>query len=413
MGGGGVWLYFTASAIRDSEGHIIGAVETLEDITERKEAETELQAAHEQLIAANEELRGQYEEIVRAEDAMRENEEKYRTVFENTGTAMVVIEENNIISLANSEFLKSSGFSKDEIEGKKKWTEFVVAEDLEQMAAQHRLRRQNHEQALTHYEFRIVTKSGDIRNIYLTIEVIPGTKKSVASLLDITERKKAEEALHEANKKLNLLSSITRHDINNQLTVLQGYLAILEKEQADSSSSGYLQKAATAAQQISTMITFTKEYENIGFSVPVWQDLHTLVNTAAQQVHLTNITMNNDPPPGTEVFADPMIAKVFYNLIDNAVRYGGKITTIRFSGQQSGENYQIICEDDGDGIPADKKERIFDRGFGKNTGLGLFLAREILAITGMTIQETGIEGKGARFEITVPEGEWRRSEDHR
>jgi len=109
--------------------------------------------------------------------------------------------------------------------------------------------------------------------------------------------------------------------------------------------------------------------------------------------------------PGTEIFADPLIVKVFYNLMDNAVRYGGKITNIRFTEQESGDDYLIVCEDDGEGIPAEEKEKIL--GFGKNTGLGLFLAREILLITGITIRETEEPGKGARFEMTLPKGAYR------
>jgi signal transduction histidine kinase len=102
------------------------------------------------------------------------------------------------------------------------------------------------------------------------------------------------------------------------------------------------------------------------------------------------------------VFADPLIVKIFYNLMDNAVRHGGKITTIRFSVERRGDDKIIVCKDDGNGVLADEKERIFNRGFGKNTGLGLALAREILDITGITIHETGEPGKGARFEIVVP-----------
>jgi signal transduction histidine kinase len=117
--------------------------------------------------------------------------------------------------------------------------------------------------------------------------------------------------------------------------------------------------------------------------------------------------VKNDFINNTEVFADPLIVKVFFNLMDNAVRHGGKITTIRFYVAESGADHSIVCEDDGEGIPAEEKSRIFKRGFGNNTGLGLFLSREILSITGITIAETGEPGKGARFEMTVPKGMWR------
>ena len=206
---GGTWLYFTAAPIRDLNGTVIGAVETLEDITERKEAERELlktneelNASYEQLSATEEELRQNLDEIISGQRLLKESEEKYRTVFENTGTAMVVIEESGTIGLANEEFVQLSGFSKEEIEGKKKWPEFVVKEDRERMLAQNRQRMLDEKKALTHYEFRFVTKSGDIRAIYLTIGVIPGTKMSIASLLDITERKRADENLNHTNEEL-------------------------------------------------------------------------------------------------------------------------------------------------------------------------------------------------------------------
>ena len=161
---------------------------------------------------------------------------------------------------------------------------------------------------------------------------------------------------------------------------------------------------ATSAKQISVNI---RSYEQISVNAPVWQDCHTLVNTAAKQAPLGKIMVKNMLPAGAEVFADPLVVKVFYNLMDNAVRYGGKITTIRFSIEKSGDDHLIVCEDDGDGIVAGQKEKIFDRGFGKNTGLGLALSREILSITGISIRETGEPGKGARFEMTVPKGAWR------
>ena len=232
---GGTWLYFTAAPIRDLNGTVIGAVETLEDITERKEGERELlkrneelTASYEQIAATEEELRQNLDEIVTGQRLLKEIEEKYRTIFENTGTATVVIEENNIISLANAEFAKLSGFSKEDIEGKMCWTEFVVKEDLERMLAQHRLRRQDRETALTHYEFRFVTKSGDIRNIYLSIDVIPGTKKSVASLMDITERKRTEELYQTIFENTGTAMIILEEDttisrVNDEMEKMWGY----------------------------------------------------------------------------------------------------------------------------------------------------------------------------------------------
>ena len=227
------------------------------------------------------------------------------------------------------------------------------------------------------------------------------------TVIDITERKLAEEALRQANRKLTLLTGITRHDINNQLTVLRGYLSILEEQQPDATTNEYFLKISTAAKRISAMVQFTKEYEEIGVHVPAWQDCRTLVDTAAKQAPLGKVMVKNDLPASAEVFADPLIGKVFYNLMDNAVRYGGKITTIRFSVEERDGDHIVVCEDDGDGIVAGEKEKIFERGFGKNTGLGLALSREILDITGITIRETGEPGKGARFEMVVPKGAWR------
>ena len=155
------------------------------------------------------------------------------------------------------------------------------------------------------------------------------------------------------------------------------------------------------------MIQFTKEYEQIGVNAPAWQGCRNLVETAAKEIQLGEISVMNDLPSGLELFADPLIVKVFYNLMDNAVRYGEKITTILFSVEKRSGNFVIVCEDDGVGIAADEKEKIFDRGFGKNTGMGLFLSSEILSITSITIIENGEPGKGARFEMTVPKGMWR------
>ena len=143
------------------------------------------------------------------------------------------------------------------------------------------------------------------------------------------------------------------------------------------------------------MIRFTKDYEKIGIRAPVWQDLSALVNSAEKGVIPGQVTIKNDLPAGMEVFADPLIVKVFFNLIDNAMRHGGdQITTIRFSFEACNGDRIIVCEDDGDGVATEDKEKIFLRGFGKNTGFGLPISREILEITGITIKENRSAGQG-------------------
>lgn len=224
---------------------------------------------------------------------------------------------------------------------------------------------------------------------------------------DITERKKNEEALREANKKLNLLSGITRHDINNQLTVLMGYLEMLEDLHEVPPFNTYCQEAITAARRIATMIQFTKEYEQLGVYGPVWQNIGTIAKIAAVELLPDNVqlTLNTGDH---EIFADPMFIMVLYNLFENATRHGGDVTEITSSFIEEENAGTLIIEDNGTGVPASLKEKIFERGFGANTGFGLYLTHEILPITGLSIKETGTEGKGARFEIHLPPGTWRR-----
>ena len=339
-------------------------------------------------------------------NALRKSEEKYRYLIEQTEEGVWIIDGDYRTTFVNDRLAAMFGYTPQEMT-EKQVREFLPADDV---LVHNRRISERREGKSDRFEQKFIRKDGSVFWAIASVAPLEEENKVVgafAMLTDITERKRAEEALRQANKNLNLLSSITRHDINNQLTVLMGYLAILEKKQPDPSFKDYFQKVATAAQRISAMIRFTKEYESIGANAPVWQDCSTLIDTAAKEAPLGKVTLKNDLPAGTEVFADPLIVKVFYNLMDNAARYGGKITIIRFAVEERDGDHIVVCEDDGYGIVTEEKEKIFERGFGKNTGLGLALAREILDITGITIRETGEPGKGARFEIVVPNGAWR------
>jgi PAS domain S-box-containing protein len=224
---------------------------------------------------------------------------------------------------------------------------------------------------------------------------------------DITHLRQAEDALREANRKLNLLNSITRHDVANQLTVLLGYTQLAMVKNPDPIIADFLKKIESVTTLIGRQIDFSKTYQELGVHDPGWQGLDDIFARTKPKEILFSSSCT-----GAEIFADPMLEKVFANLFGNAVMHGERVSRITVRCEPKGDHLLITVEDNGVGIPLDLKQKIFKKGFGKNTGFGLFLAREILGITGISIHETGRHGSGARFEITVPKDGFRFSGEH-
>ncbi|MDD5711992.1 MAG: PAS domain S-box protein [Smithellaceae bacterium] len=135
------------------------------------------------------------------EDSLRQSESRYRAIFENTGTANVILEEDMTISLANTGWEKISKYSREETEGKRKWTDFVLSEDMERLRDYHKRRRTSEDSAPHQYEFRFRSKTGEIRNVMTTVALIPGTKQRVASMIDITALKEAGKALKDSEER--------------------------------------------------------------------------------------------------------------------------------------------------------------------------------------------------------------------
>jgi len=359
----------------------------------------------------------QEEERREADQALRESEERYRSAIENIHAAVVVHNPDTSIRMINTTALALLGLTLDEAIGRvarhPAW-HFSLEDGSVLPLAEYPVNQViAHQKPLRDMLIGVFRPKSQDR-IWVLVNADPEFDENgmitavLVTFTEITGRKQAEEALRQANRKLNLLSGITRHDIKNQLLILNGFLEISKKHTGDAvKMSEFIAREEKIAKTMERQISFTREYEAIGVNAPVWQVFCNLVETAATQAPLGNVHVKNDVPAGFEVFADPLVVKVCYNLMDNAVRYGGKITTIRFAAEERGDNRVVVCEDDGAGIPAEEKEQVFERGFGKNTGMGLFLSAEILSITGITIRETGEPGKGARFEITVPKGAWR------
>ncbi|TAJ45338.1 PAS domain-containing sensor histidine kinase [Methanofollis fontis] len=254
------------------------------------------------------------------------------------------------------------------------------------------------------------TRDVSVRGAEYQLVCVPIPEGGYVNLygVEITDRRAMEVAVWEANRKLNLLNSIIRHDILNQITVLQGYIALtLQKGEGGE----YLKRITDATERIRRQVEFTRDYHELGVKGPVWQSPGREMDRAWRSLSPVGITLHSTVDPDLQVFADPLFWRVLYNLVDNTVRHAAGATEIRFSAASAGEEMHLIYEDNGPGIPAGQKESLFKEVTGQKKGLGMFLSREILSLTGLLIHEEGEPGQGARFVITVPEGGFRRRPD--
>jgi len=259
-------------------------------------------------------------------------------------------------------------------------------------------------------EIPILTKEGNIRTVIWNSANVRDpdgrTISTIAQGTDITDRKRALDALFQTNNKLNMLNNITRHDILNQLMGLQTYLELSKMDVIDPVFLNYIQKEEQAAETIQLMIEFTRDYQDIGGQGPKWHILSDTISTAISQLKPPNVEINV-AVNRLEIFADPLMEKVFYNLMENSLRHGEHVTRMDFSVKETENGLILTYSDNGVGVSVEDKKKLFVKGFGKHTGLGLFLSKEILSITGITITENGEPGKGVQFEMTVPKGAYR------
>jgi PAS domain S-box-containing protein len=345
----------------------------------------------------------------RAEEALVKSEKKYRTILENIQDVYYRSDAADNLIMASPSWAQLLGYDTPEEYIGKNIAEAFYLEPADRRAF---IKEVTEKGLVNHYEVTLRCKDGTPVIVSTSSHLYyddRGTILGVEGIFrNISEQKRLEETFQKTNRKLTILSSITRHDIKNQLMALSTYLE-LSKEILDNNPTAleYLQKELQIAEIIGHQIEFTKVYEDMGTNAPVWQNVKGCIQRAVTTLSMRDVRVDLDQPD-LEVYADPMFEKIFYNLIDNALKYGGEtLTEIRIFCQESGIGLILVCENDGAGITADDRSHLFERGYGKHTGLGLFLSREILSITGITIKETSEPGKGARFEITVPKGGFR------
>ncbi len=384
----GLWIDLRVIPLLDDQGEVILFMEWVRDITEKKLAEEELLEERQRLAS-----------IIAGTRA--------GTWEWNIKTGEVII---------NSLWAEMLGYSKEELSP-------VTIQTLERLTHPEDLPlvyqkfREHFDKKSPYYEaeFRMIHKNGQIvyildRGRVLTFADDGSPHMMYGTHINITEKKNAELELFEANRKLHLLSDITRHDIRNALSSLLIFLDRIRLSSSVTDIQNDIDRIEQIAQLIQKAIEFTHDYQNIGVKKAVWHDIETMLQSVPDQIHTPGIKFTNTVS-GIEIYADPLLERAIYNIIENALRYGGQgISEIRSYGicTSDDESFSWVIEDDGVGIKENEKPYLFEHGYGKNTGFGLFFTREILTITGISIEENGISGSGARFEIHIPPGKWRR-----
>ena len=381
------WILDRGKAVRDANGQVIRAAGSETDITERK----------------------------LAEQAIKKSEALYRLLADNSTDVIGIVDPTGAYTYVSPSVLQLRGYTPEEVI--RQTLEEIVSEEsvpIVQKAIRHNFEMVDQGIIPPTLVFEVEQLCKDGSTVWveaITNELFDGNGNHVGSSVvcrNISKRKRAEDALRLANAKLGILNNVTRHDINNQMTVLNGFLDLCKMREKDPDMVRYLEKMSLAAANVHQQIAFTKDYQELGIKAPAWASVGRRIASAFAMLHPPEVVLE-DQTEGIEVLTDPLADKVHYNLIDNSMRHGGHVTRIRVSSEQVGDDMLIVYEDDGVGISLEDKRRLFEKGFGKNTGYGLFLIREILAITGITIEEKGQPGRGVRFEMKVPSGAWRRA----
>ncbi|MDD1684841.1 MAG: PAS domain S-box protein, partial [Methanoregula sp.] len=338
----------------------------------------------------------------KTETALQQSEEKYRTLLMSVNEGIWVIDPEGCTTYANQKMAEMLGYTVDEMCGSPMYR-FMDEKGREIAAKNYPAYRKGVREKV---EFEFVKKDGTLITTIVSNTSLfdsSGTfSGAMAVITDITERKRAEQVIREANKKIGLLTSVTRHDVTNQVSALRGFASIAMMMKPNPGVAEILAKIDSTASAIAQQIEFTRAYQELSMHTPDWHKISEIV--AQQEADGISLSCTCD----AEIFADPMLERVFFNLVENAIRHGETVTAMTVSCRPGPDDSLVITvRDNGCGVPPDSKEKIFEKGFGKHTGFGLFLAREVLAITGITIRETGTFGKGAQFEIMVPKGTYR------
>jgi PAS domain S-box-containing protein len=335
---------------------------------------------------------------------LAESEERFRLLYENSMDAILLTSPDGSIQAANPAACAMFQRTEEEIIRCGRNSVVDVTDSRLSLALEERARTGRFKGELTFLRKDGTRFPGEISSNIFTDRT--GQKRTSMIIRDITERRKQEQALQIANQKLNLMNIVAWHDIYNKITGVRGYVELSRKFITDPVAEEFRTREEEILKVIQQLISYTKEYQEMGQQVPRWQSLGIFLDNVRLTGVAGSICITNEAE-NLELYADPVIEKVFWHLIDNSVKHGKKVTEIRITARESASGCTVTYQDNGVGIPENKRKDLFTKSFGKVTGFDLFFVHDVLDISGMMIDETGEEGKGVRFEITVPKGLYR------
>ncbi|MGD2065807.1 MAG: PAS domain S-box protein [Candidatus Bathyarchaeota archaeon] len=347
----------------------------------------------------------------KAEEALRESERRFRELSELLPEVIFEIDLTGVITFVNRGAFDLLGFSEQDLEKGLNLIEMLTPESQEK--AKESLDKLLCGKDLGAVEYTIVKKDGTTIPCIAHCSLIVKESKPVGIrgiIVEITERKKAEDSIKDTlkkmetlNEKLSVIGRLTRHDSRNKLAVIanNAYLA-KNKLAPDNSALENLGDIESAVDQMIKIFDFARNYELLGTEELSYVD----VKKSFDEAFLLLSCPDNVKPviecDGLKVWADSLLRQIFYNLIDNSVKYGEIVSRIKVYCKEEKNSLKLVYEDDGVGIPAGEKEKIFVEGYGKGTGYGLYLIRKICEDYGWTIKETGVTGEGIQFTMTIP-----------
>jgi PAS domain S-box-containing protein len=352
-------------------------------------------------------LIGDITDLRHSEQALRESEEKLKLAIEGSGVGLWDWRVQSGEMVINDRWAEILGYTVQELAPVTidTWRSLTHPDDLQR--SDELLRKHfSGEAADFACESRMKHKDGHWiwvldRGMVTEWDKAGKPLRMTGTHLNISERKSAEEALRQVNRKLNLLSSLTRHDILNKVSVLLGYLDKAKTLAQDATLLDYLDRMDTSTKAIGKLVKFTRDYKDLGINPPRWIALKDCMNEVTEWID-PNVVRLTLEVADWEIYADPQVTRVFRNIFENARIHGEHVTEIFVEARKNDRGLEVIIGDNGIGILLENKQEIFEPGMMRNRGLGLFLAKEILSITGLTIEENGVPGKGARFVIHIP-----------